>query len=342
MLDHFSAILGANRKSAELTQIGLSRGGLPILASRFGSGSRRISLLGGMHADEPVGPLFLRYFCAYLSSLPESDPLLSEYTWWIVPHGNPDGELLNSSWFKSTAFAGTVGDYLAFAQRELPGEDLEFGFPRAPDDADARPETSAIYRWWHTDSAPFSLHVSLHSMGFAGGAWFLLPPQEISSLKMEIIQSVCNNEAATLGYVLHDVERNGEKGFRRIAPGFCTHPTAVSMAEFFLARSDDETARKFRPSSMETISAFGGNPLTLVSEIPNFILPGVGLEIGPPDIIAEQWKERIFLWRDVLQHGASPESISLQAEATGIVAVPYDHQMQLQWALIVAGLEAIA
>ena len=40
------------------------------------------------------------------------------------------------------------------------------------------------------------------------------------------------------------------------------------MTQFFLDRQDELTARKFRPSSMETIRSVGGDPLTLVTEMP--------------------------------------------------------------------------
>ena len=41
--------------------IGDSREGRPIKAFRLGAGPCRVSLLGGCHADEPVGPLLLRH-----------------------------------------------------------------------------------------------------------------------------------------------------------------------------------------------------------------------------------------------------------------------------------------
>lgn len=340
MLNLFRSIISANRKSAKTIDIGISRTGLPIAAGRWGSGQKKISLIAGMHADEPAGPLLLRYLSGYLSNLPESHPLLKEFSWWIVPHGNPDGEEKNALWYHHADHVAEVGPYLRYRVRELPGDDLEFGFPRNKDDNEARPETTAIYNWWLSDSAPFSLHMSLHGMGFAGGCWYLLQPD--SSWMQSDIQRYCTGETAKLHYVLHDVERNGEKGFTRIAPGFCTHPTSVAMKEYFLAQGDSTTAALFRPSSMETIRSFGGNPLTLVSELPLFILPGVGLEPGPPDPVAVQWHEQIALWGKEIGEGISPEMINVRADASGINAMPFNHQMQLQWTFLVAALETVA
>ncbi len=79
--------------------IGRSREGRDIRAFRFGTGTTRVSLIGGCHADEPVGPRLLRHLCAYLSTLPASDPLIEQYDWWIVPHVNPDGEAVNRAWY---------------------------------------------------------------------------------------------------------------------------------------------------------------------------------------------------------------------------------------------------
>ena len=64
------------------------------------------------------------------------------------------------------------------------------------------------------------------------------------------------------------------------------------MAAYFEDRADDDTAAKFRPSSMETIRSFGGDPLTLVSEVPLFVLPGVGA-------FAEQRARRVLDGLDI-------------------------------------------
>lgn len=336
----FRYVLSADRTRAEYQVIGNSRKGQEIAALKIGSGPKKISLIGGMHADEPAGPLLLRYFCGYLSKLEADHPLLKAFTWWIVPHGNPDGEVQNSNWFHHTNHLPDIGSYLANRKRELPGDDMEFGFPRNKADTEVRPENRAIYDWWCAEPEPFSLHVSLHGMGFAGGCWFLLQPE--SKWDLSELQKHCSRASSKLEYVLHDVERQGEKGFNRIAPGFCTHPTSKTMTAHFVELNDDSTAKLFRPSSMETICSFGGNPLTLVSEIPLFILPGVGLELGPPDPVAVQWKEQLEVWGIELKEGLSPELLNIRAEASGITPIPYDHQMQLQWALIVAGMKTVA
>ncbi len=131
MLDRIDAILetrAAFRSDGE--EIGRSREGRPIRAFRLGRGPRRVSLIGGCHADEPVGPRLLRHLAGYLASLPERDPLLHSYEWWVLPHVNPDGEERNRAWHGDDDPAFDFTTYLGAVSRELPGDDIEFGFPR--------------------------------------------------------------------------------------------------------------------------------------------------------------------------------------------------------------------
>ena len=138
--------------------------------------------------------------------------------------------------------------YLTHHKRELPGDDMEFGFPRNEDDIDARPENSSIAKWWQKADQSFKLHVSLHGMAFAAGPWFLIEPTWAS--RCELIKTVCRKAVDEMGYRLHDVDRQGEKGFYRLEEGFCTRPDSEAMAQHFSDHQDESTACKFRPSSM--------------------------------------------------------------------------------------------
>jgi len=272
----------------------------------------------------------------YLAGLPPGDPLLRDYEWWVVPHINPDGEALNRSWYGDDDAAYDLPRYLAGRVRELPGDDIEFGFPVHEDDREARPEPRAVHRWWQTDPRPFVLHVSLHGMGFAAGPWFLIDRSWRD--RCDLLKERCATEVAARGYTLHDVERRGEKGFVRLGRGFCTRPDSRYMREHFLALGDEETASRFRPSSMETARRFGGDTLTLVTEMPLFITPGVGEALGPPDPVAVEWKERIEGWRLQLQDEDGVAAVTAAALASGMRAMPVRDQMVLQWTMIAAGL----
>jgi hypothetical protein len=320
-------------------ELGLSRENRAITGYRFGRGDLKVSIIGGCHADEPVGPLFLERFVAYLSQAPQHSEILGEFQWWIVPHINPDGAARNRLWYRDAADHYDLATYLRNMVRESPGDDVEFGFPRNETDRGARPENRAVYDWWKTDAAPFILHVSLHGMAVGGGPWFLIDPAWVG--RCGVIKQRCRDAARRLGYALHDVQRYGEKGFERIERGFCTRPNSVAMARYFVDRNDPNTASRFRPSSMETIRSFGGDPLTLVSEIPLFVAPGIGNEIEPRDPAAELWRDRISNWKKQIDRGDSVDKSAREIAASRLRPVPVMDQMRLQWDLIAAGIEQV-
>ena len=337
----FPEILSAAPASLKAGRtIGQSVEGRPIAAYRFGTGPLRVSLIAGCHADEPVGPALLRHLTGLLLTLPADDPLLRAAEWWIVPHVNPDGELRKRSWQLPIPDEFDPVATLEGAIRELPGDDLEFGFPRGARDESARPESRAVFDWWREGDGPFGLHVSLHGMGFAAGPWYLLESGWID--RTRTLREGCRRRTHELGYLLHDVERLGEKGFQRIEPGFCTRPDSNSMRAYFLDRDDPETAGRFRPSSMETIRALGGDPLTLVSEMPLFLTPGVGESLGPPDPALEDWKRQIAAWRVALSDpDADRTGLAAEMHLAGLRAMPVRDQMELQWTFIAAGLAEV-
>jgi hypothetical protein len=335
--EHVIAQPAGSRKPALV--LGRSRGGRPVFGYRFGSGPDKISLIAGAHADEPVGPVLLDRVASYLSSRPREDAVLRDYEWWIVPHINPDGAARNRVWTGSERDRYDLTEYLRHAVRELPGNDVEFGFPREEGDSGARPENRSVYDWWRSDTLPFSVHVSLHGMGFAGGPWYLIEPAWRD--RCEIVKSRCRSATRKLGYSLHDVERNGDKGFFRIERGFCTRPDSEAMAQHFIAKGDAETASRFRPSSMESIRTLGGDALTLVTEIPLFVLPGVGETVSPSDPAADRWRSRLENWREQISSG-NGDAIAGEIESAGIRPVPITHQMQLQWETVRAAVEQVS
>lgn len=333
----------ADPPSEASEEIGRSREGRPIRAWRLGEGRRRVSLLGGCHADEPVGPHLLRKLVAWMAGLPAEDPVRRGFEWWILPHVNPDGEARNRAWYE----AGPDGlsyrpvDFIRQVDREAPGDDVEFGFPRGAEDEEARPENRAAWRWWRDADGPFGLHASLHGMAVGAGPWFLVEPAWAD--RCGRLKDRCRGETRRLGYRLHDDPRKGEKGFRRLERGFSTRPDSRAMREHFLAEGDEETARLFRPSSMEVIRGLGGDPLTLVSEVPLFLAP-MDTSAGDTGRRAAYapWKERIGRWRRALETGeADPREIADRARRAGVEPMPVEDQMRLQWTLVAAGLEQV-
>ncbi len=329
------------------------------MAHALGDGPVRVSLVGGCHADEPVGPSFLRRLVRYLVG-DDGRPLRRAATWFIIPHLNPDGATANAAWQTPGTTRYDLAVYLRHRVRELPGDDIEFGFPRGADDLGARPENRAAWGFWR-GHAPFDLHVSMHGMAMAAGPYFLVErgwwPRFANAA------AALTGDVKAAGYTLHDVERQGEKGFHRLARGFCSRPDSRSMRRHFLELGDPETAARFRPSSMEAVRALGGDPLTLVTEMPLFITPGVGERLGPPDPVLMRWRERIADWEARLraaeagaddgaarvEGGTGSETgaagmqaqVNAEAERAGIAARPVRDQMRFQWAFIREGLRAV-
>ena len=262
--------------------------------------------------------------------------MLTRCEWWIVPHINPDGEERNAAWAIEGASAYDLGTYLKHVIRELPGDDIEFGFPRDETDPGARPENRAVYDWWRSCERPFVLHASMHGMGFAAGPFFLI--ERAWEDRCEELKETCRERVASLGYELHDVERHGEKGFFRFEPGFASRPDSRLMIAHFQALEDLETASRFWPSSMETVRSLGHDTLTLVSEMPLFITPGVGMDVGPPDPVAEEWKTRIADWRSRLAAGEDAELVTREGVSHGLAAMSVRDQMEIQWTFLNAGL----
>jgi hypothetical protein len=322
-----------------LRPIGRSREGREILGAMLGHGPRRLSLIGGCHSDEPVGPAMLRRLVSYLGSRPQDDPLLAGCTWYVVPHVNPDGEARNSAWSDHTLPAvdhlgreDRVFDlylYLRNVMREKPGDDMEFGFPRGPGDDQARPENLAMAGFL-AGGAPFDLHGSFHGIAFASGPWFLIEPAWID--RTGGLREALRKRVRSMGYDLFDVDRGGEKGFRRIDEGFSTRPDSRSMVAFFEQRGDPEMAAKFRPSSMEYVRSLGGDPFTFVSEMPLFLRPLPPGDTGrPDDPVFRAWLERAAL--------AGPDEA--QGEKAGVRGMPLRDQMRLQLAFLEEVMRAV-
>lgn len=326
--------------------LGLSREGREILGYVLGDGPRRVSLIGGCHSDEPVGPAMLRRLVAYLGSRPGSrpglDPLLAGATWRIVPHVNPDGEARNAAWSEVTLPASDHLDgedrvydlfsYLRHVMRERPGDDMEFGFPRGPEDCGARPENQAVAAFL-AEGAPFHLHGTFHGIAFASGPWFLIEPAWVD--RTADLRAYLRGRVAAMGYRPFDVDRGGEKGFRRIDEGFSTRPDSRAMVAWFLERNDPEMAAKFRPSSMEYVRSLGGDPFTFVSEMPLFLRPLEAGETGRPD------DPRFLDWLERARSAGSPEETRAEMERGGVRGMPLRDQMRLQLAFLNEVLAAV-
>lgn len=302
-------------------EIGRSREGRPLYGVSFGTGKFPVSIIAGSHADEPVGPMTAQALPLFLAeSFPE---FLECCTFRVVPQMNPDGANRNRGWFKSPPDFKT---YLRHAVRELPGDDIEFGFT---EEGSARPECRAAMAFLR-GGVPPRIHASLHGMGYAEGAWFLLCKEwaEAACPLMDAMASLCTR----MRFPLHDIDRQGEKGFTRIQSGFCTTPTSTAMRAHFLAAGDPETASRFQPSSMEFARSLGGNPLCLVTEMPLFLIHGASSLEDPI-----YWR-----FRDAVAEARATGDLESLERDFNVQAVPIAFQMKMQLAYLLLGIQQAA
>jgi hypothetical protein len=330
--------------------IGQSRTGTDIHGHILGHGPMHISLIGGCHADEPVGPAMLLHLVGFLSQISADDPLIGQARWLVVPHVNPDGAIRNSKWIDrpvetydscgKSDFAYDPLTYVESVARELPGDDIEFGFPRDKNDQKARPENRAVANFL-SGGAPYDLHASFHGMGFAPGPWFLLEPSWID--RTVDMRENLRARVQRMRLPLFDIDRKGDKGFSRIDEGFSTRPDSRAMARHFIERGDPKMAEKFRPSSMEFICSLGGDPLTLVSEMPLFLL-----ESSPSDPAAPKFrpgtegKNQVHSLIQAQIASQGPEEARRLASPPGIRAMPIRDQMRLQLAFLNEALDVVS
>ena len=306
-----------------VAEIGQSREGRPLYAYRFGSGPLPVSITAGAHADEPAGPMTAQILPRLLRE--HAPDLLEAFQFHVAPQVNPDGAGRNRPWFAATPDFST---YVRCAVREAPGDDIEFGYGGTPD---ARPECRAVLGYLK-DAAPYAAHFSLHGMAYAQGAWFLLCREwaERGTDILDALRARCADD----GFPLHDIERHGEKGFHRLGPGACTTPMATAMRAHFLEQGDPAMAAKFLPSSMEAVSAWGGDTLCMVSELPIFLLRHQDGTLEKP---------ASSLFRDAL--GATDldddAALAALAETFAITTVPFTVQIRYQCAMIIAALRCV-
>ena len=314
---------------AQYLEIGHSEEGRPLYGAILGNGPRTVSLLAGAHSDEPVGPETLRTLIVEgLRQRDKLSALFRRYRFLIVPHINPDGEARNQPWIRRWP---DLEAYLQHAFREKPGRDVEFGYPEMRVE---NQQISALLRRF----APYALHLSLHGMAFAEGAFLLIERHWIE--RTEKLRGEFAGYARQLNLSLHDHDRRGEKGFLYLGAGFTTTPEGQAMQRYFRDAGDEATAALFHLSSMEYVRTLGGDPLCLVTELPLFDIRGSvgGAAPGVPAAYLA-WKTLLPELQLKLANG---ESIGAHIAPFKVQALGLASAMRFQLHVIQRGLEAVA
>lgn len=245
-------------------EIGHSQAGYKLFGIKIGNGNLKASIIAGCSADEPVGPYMVKCFLAWLKQSASGNELLKKWTFYIIPQMNPDGALRNKSW---TELPLSLMMYLEKSKRDLPSEDLEFGFPGSNSSNNIHPENKAAAEFLGPHG-PFHAHFSLHNLIVGGGAWFLIDKKHSNDSFQ--LQAKLKGIAEKLNVPLYDIDRKGEKGFVRLSAGFSTTPSSAELRKYYQEHSHPDWAENTHLSSMDFIENLGGEPLSLVSEIPMF------------------------------------------------------------------------
>lgn len=257
-----AAMLSLQERGVDVSQIGSSREGRAIYAGKVGHGPIVLSVMAAAHPDEPTGTLTALHLLERLGTDKRFAPLLDKITLHVVPQANPDGAARNAPWFSSwKSEAPDLAAYFRHVARDLPKDDVEFGFADTPPAA-VRPENAALGAWLAGIGA-IDHHASLHSMFLGGGALFLVTSADLQPHKGTL--RFLLGEADAVGMPLHDKDRMGQKGFFRIGPGLQTAPTAEAMRAFFAGQP---SAQSFLLNSMQSVAKNNACPFSLVSEIP--------------------------------------------------------------------------
>ena len=318
--------LGFSKYRISQKAIGNSREGRPILAYDFGSGPIQVAILSGSHADEPVGSETIRLLIETVckeDALPGN--LLEACTFHVIPQINPDGECRNAIWMRDWP---SVESYIQFVTRELPGDDIEFGYPAM------RPENEAAVDYWK-DIGSFDLHLSLHGMGYAEGVMLLIERHWTS--RTQPIRDAYTSLAASMGLGLHTHNRKGEKGFFYIEDGYTTTPEGAAMRAHFTGLGDDSTASLFHSSSMEFMRTLSPDPLSLVTEIPLFSIRHSGSDTMVPENYL-RLKGQLGIWKERLSGG---EDIGQELNDFDLEPVKLTDAIALQLEAIQLGIEAV-
>jgi len=306
---------------------GSSEAGEPIFGFAAGSGPVVVSLVAGAHADEPVGPNTLyRLVLEMLDQPGQFGELLERFRFLIIPHVNPDGDAANASWIDRWP---ELTPFLTGMKRELPGRDIEFGYPGM------RSENRAAVRFWEREG-PVHLHFSLHGMQFSEG--YLLLINDEWEGRSGAWRGGFDRAMRAEGLPSHDHDRGGEKGFRYMGPGFTSTPKGTAMREYFLQKDDEQTASLFHQSSMEYHLELNPDALCMVTEFPLFLVQNSPQNGTPENYLAlkREWAELKELGRE-----PDPEHVKRLAARFSIRPIPLGKAMRLQRRTIRKAMELV-
>ena len=149
---------------------GNGNSGIPIHHVRFNTGSIKVLVVAGPHADEPIGSATVYSLLKLLNSN-FHDLVSQDIEWNIVPCIDPDGAILNEGWSQKPF---SFENFVRHSFKQNPADQAEFSFPLNYKKLAFNKQTpeSKTLKNIIEETQPdyyFSLHNSI-----AGGAYFLI------------------------------------------------------------------------------------------------------------------------------------------------------------------------
>jgi hypothetical protein len=154
----------------EVRIAGTSVNGVPIHHVRFGGGSVKALVVGGVHSMEPIGGLTVFSVLSLLRQ-GSSALLAADVEWHIVPCIDPDGALLNEGWtLKSFSLESFMKSYFMQAYQEQVDMSFPISYKRLIWD---RPSREALILKRLLDEIRPDFYYPAHTTR-TGGAFFYL------------------------------------------------------------------------------------------------------------------------------------------------------------------------
>lgn len=169
-LDESSRALAAEFPgTVELSEIGKTRKGRPLLCLKIGDGPKNALVFGTPHPNEPIGTMLCEHFTRCLAEDAELRAELG-YTWYFVKNWDADSLELNKKWLKGPF---TITNYSRNFFRPAGNRQVDWTWPidyKTLHFHEPLPETLAMQGL--IDRVKPTFIYSLHNAGFGGVYWY--------------------------------------------------------------------------------------------------------------------------------------------------------------------------
>lgn len=289
----------SNNQSVQILRGQKSNEGRDLIAFAIGHGKKIIGVTSGAHADEPVGVLTQVYLMDLLLNHPRYTHLLNEYTFLCQPLVDPDGYVLNSTWFKNPL---NFKDYFLHNYRNnKPAEDCEHGIPFQKGQI-SRPEMVFVKNNIDKFKGNFEYYVTLHSSHVLPGACFVFDQDHQDTQLRNKISNLCHKYSLPL----MDYKVKGDDTMKYLGPGFIGSPTVKTLMDRY--KNNPEILSQIKMTTYEYAQTVGGAKSAYISELPIWLSTGFDNYNDSKMSMNELKSKQFYLTKEYLQQLEKIES----------------------------------